>query len=165
MENLAFVICCEYCVYHDWMSFASWYSLSKHFPDAKVVIAIKRSFPYKDLFKWPIKCDVKMRYYSKDMPSNLINDKIHHINPTVVAVRDYDCDLLGPVSVKSDIMPTLVDYSEGCGSFVLSEWINKMNTPFRRAVKMFATKDITANEIAVLRLWEKVHSLYNPMRL
>ena len=156
--DLAFTICCEYVPHHDWMSFASWYSFSKFLPDAKVMVAIKRTLPRRDLFHWPRKCSIPIKHYDGEL------DDAFCIAPSVMAVRDYDENLLGPVSTKEDILATFVNYSEGCGKFVTTKWINTMNAPFFRAIKMFITEDITANELAVLRLWEKMYSLYVSMK-
>jgi hypothetical protein len=142
------------------MSYASWYSLYKYLPDAEVTVAIKRTLPRRDFFHWPRKCEIPIKYYEGEL-----DDDSLCILPSVMAVRDYDENLFGPVSTKKDILATLVDYSEGCGNFVVSEWINRMNAPFFRARKMFITEDITANELAVLRLWEKMYPLYVSTRL
>jgi hypothetical protein len=153
-------ICCEYLPHHDWMAFATWYSFYKYLPDAQVVVAIKRALPDRDLFHWPKKCNIPIKFYD----GQLKNDTFA-VSPTVMAVRDYDEKLFGPVSIKEDILATLVDYSEGCGKFVVSQWINRMYAPFFRARKMFFTESINANELAVLRLWEKMYSLYTSVKL
>ena len=153
-----FVICCENNVMHEWMSYASWYSLYKQFPDAEVVIAIERSLSRRDLFTWTGKLKIQRFYYNPPL------DQIKTIVPTVMAVRDCG-EEFGPVSSKSDVLATLIDYSDGCGNFVVSEWINKMDTPFFRAVKRFVTEDITVNEMAVLKLWEKMYSLFCSVKI
>ena len=157
--DLAITICCEYVAHHDWMSYASWYSLSKHLPDAEVTVAIKRTVPRRDFFHWPRKCKIPIKYYEGELENTFC------IAPSVMAVRDYNENLLGPVSTKDEVLATFVNYSEGCGNFVMSEWVNRMNAPFFRAKKMFITEDVTANELAVLRLWEKMYSLYVSTRL
>jgi hypothetical protein len=149
---------------HDWMSFASWYTLQKHFPDAEIIIAIERSLPRRDFFSWVGKCKIKRFYYNPPLNKKQFEGEVYFISPTVMAVRDCG-DRMGPVSSKSDIQATLVDYSDGCGNFVVSEWINRMDTPFFRATKKFATKDATINEVAVVRLWEKMYSLFCSIKM
>jgi hypothetical protein len=161
-EDLSIIITCEYQPHHNWMSFASWYSLSKCLPDAQVTIAVVRGYPSRELFVWPARYGAKLiQHESTVAPSDLVQTdrKKLCISPTVVAVRDFG-GILGPVSAKSDILATLVDYSEGCGRFVMTEWINKVVPPFDRAGKRFATGEMTANEVAILKLWGRIASLH-----
>ena len=157
-KDLFFVLCCEYNFCHDWMAFASWYSFNYYLPDAEVVIAIKRAVPLMDLFTWPPKCRKKI-LYCNDFDDLKFEGPILKIPPTVMAVRDYDENLFGPVSSKSSDQATLVDYSEGCGKFVASDWINRTETPFLNAMKRFVIESLTINEAAILKLWEKTYVL------
>ena len=165
MDNLKFTISCEYIPHHSWMSFASWYSLSKFFPDAEVSISIKRSIPTRDLFHWTDKCKVKRIFHSNIIKedSEINFNKEIVLSPSIMAVRDYDENFIGPNSSKSETQSTFIDYSEGCGRFVLSRWINKYETktPFLGATRQFGTDNLTVNEVAVLRLWEKMYSLHD----
>lgn len=81
------------------------------------------------------------------------------IQPTVMAVRDFEGeDLISPS--KSDVQTCLVDYSGGCGNFVVYEWINNSKVPFFNAVRRFGTGSLTVNEMAILNVWEQCHNLY-----
>jgi hypothetical protein len=53
-----------------------------------------------------------------------------------------------------------VDYSFGCGNFVVDEWINKSKVPFYKALRRFATNNLTVNEMAILTFWEQCHHVY-----
>ena len=152
---LKFAINCEYVPHHNWMSLASYYSIQKLLPKSEIIVLCKRKFPTRDLFKWPQKCNVDFLTYSNDYK---LDDYII-ISPTTMAVRAYDEIPLGPISVKSSDMAVFVDYDEGCGKFVVCEWINKVKPPFVKAVSRFALEGMTANEMKVLKLWEKVSRL------
>jgi hypothetical protein len=77
---------------------------------------------------------------------------------TTMAVRSYE-GILDVTHAKSSEMTTFVDYSEGCGKFVTSEWINRLDVPFAK-VDSFRQDDMTANEIAVFKLWERMYHFY-----
>ncbi len=57
-------------------------------------------------------------------------------------------------------MTCLVDYSEGCGNFTVDEWINNRRVPFEKATRRFGKSEMTANEAAILKVWEKCYDLY-----
>jgi hypothetical protein len=138
------------------MALASWYSIYKMLPDAEISVACKRTNQLLGLFQWVNKLGVKFFQFSKNYSG--FEDKII-INPTTMAIRPYE-DKLGPISVKSLDTATLVDYSQGCGSFNTSEWIHKIDTPFNQAVERFATDNITVNELKVLKIWQRLNQLY-----
>ena len=48
-KDLSIIIECECLFYHDWMAFASWYSIHKNISDAQILIKLKRT---NNLFKW-----------------------------------------------------------------------------------------------------------------
>jgi hypothetical protein len=129
------------------MAFASWYSLRKRLPDWEVVLELNLDKP---LFQWASRLGVKI---SKQAGSEI------KIGPTVVAVRDFEGNF-DIASSKSSIQSMLVDYSEGCGNFVLKEWIDRSDIPFYRALKRFGTSRLTVNEMAVLNLWEQCNNVY-----
>jgi hypothetical protein len=144
------------------MSFASWYSIFKNIPDAAVAVCLIRGKPVVDSFIWPYKCKVSFFQCKEDAdPFECVNfgeRKKISLNSSVVAVRSYEGNL-DISSTKSDELTTFVDYSEGCGNFVMSEWINRLDAPFGKTV-MLKNDNMTANEIAVFKLWERMHSFY-----
>ncbi len=146
-NDLRFVIECKSIQCHDWMAFASWYSIKKRIPDALVSVHVVLDKP---LFKWANRVGVKA--------SRIREDGIV-LPPTVAAARDFDGSLEISPS-KSDRQTCLVDYNEGCGNFVTSEWINKTDIPFEKAVRRFRTQNVTVNEMAILTLWESCHHAY-----
>jgi hypothetical protein len=162
-DNLSIIIACEHLLHHNWMSFASWYSISKKLPDAHVTIGLIRGCPKVELFSWPGRYGVQLIQHQKKVsPLDLLDSsrKKICISPSVMALRDYNENFLGPVEAKSQELTTFVDYFTGCGSFVMSEWINKLMSPFDGAVRAFAASDMTANEIAVLKVWDRIASLH-----
>ncbi len=62
--GLSVVIRCQYRPHHNWMSFASYYSIQKNLPDAEVVLAVGRAEKIdKVVFIWPNRCRVKSVSY------------------------------------------------------------------------------------------------------
>jgi len=145
-KGLVISIACRCVPCHDWMAFASWYSFRKAVPDCKVFIDVGLDRP---LFRWASVFGSLGRPKSPDF----------RFAPTVLAAREFEGDW-GVASSKSSDQRFLVDYSEGCGDFVVEEWINSNQVPFHGAFKRFGTPDMTVNETAVLRLWEKCNDLY-----
>lgn len=129
------------------MAFASWYSIRKWLPDCKVFVETVLDRP---IFKWTHKAGVKLtRKTHADLD----------ISPSVLVLREYRGDH-SPVSSKTNIQSSFIDYSEGCGNFKLEEWINSGGIPFYRAFKRFGTNNMTVNEAAVLNFWESCGLIY-----
>jgi hypothetical protein len=77
-----------------------------------------------------------------------------------MAVSAYNEKMLGPETVKSDENFTFVSYLNGCGKFVLNEWINSIRNPFGSVDKLFSD-DLKLNEYRILKMWEKCSKTYN----
>lgn len=149
--NFSIVITCECVPAHDWMAFASWYSIRKRLPDCNVTIEVKLSSP---MFGWAHRAGVKITRKS---------DALFRISPTVVAVRDFVGDLTISQAVSQE-QTCFIDYSNGCGDFVVNEWIHKGEVPFHKALRRFGSyRDLTVNEVAILEFWEKCHQVYRIM--
>ena len=155
-EGLSIVIDCEYIPLHNWMAFASWYSISKNLPDAKVTIACKRTMPIQEVFVWPKKCNINFFMHNGNMQYN----DILKIKPSVMAIRSYDENCIGPIDVKSNDLTTFVDYSNGVGMFVIATWIDSSRPPFDNAVTRFGSDDMTINELKILQVWQQLFGLY-----
>lgn len=128
------------------MAFAAWYSFRKALPDSRVLVEVDLDKP---LFRWAAVSGSLARGRASEFS----------FPPTVVAARDFEGDWTVSPS-KSASQTALVDYSGGCGDFVVDKWINSNQVPFHRALKRFGTPDMTVNEVAVLRLWERCNDLY-----
>lgn len=137
---------CECTPLHDWMGFVSWYSFKKTFPDFEVWIEVDLDKP---LFRWAHVLNALGHRREADF----------RFSPSVVAVRDFD-GRWEVCPTKSRDQGALVDYSGGCGKFVFDKWINNGRAPFQGAFRRFGTPDMTANEAAVLKLWEKCDDVY-----
>lgn len=159
-KGITFVIRCEATTNHNWMAFASWYSINKNLPDAKVVVAVKRSNASPELFRWVQKCGGTLYRYKNSLPK-IEGDKIIEIEPTIMALRTFQDGEIVPA--KSSEQATLVDYSEGVGRFVATEWIDKVLLPFPRATRRWATDMMSVNEVAILELWQKCGPLYEAL--
>lgn len=136
---------CNFC--HDWMAFASWYSIRKKIPNCTILLELNLDKP---LFRWANRVGVKI---SKKRVAKFT------IDSTTMAVRDFYGNM-EISSSKSDVQTTFVDYKEGCGNFNLAKWINTEQLPFYKALSRFGTSNLTVNEVAILNIWEKCHHLY-----
>jgi hypothetical protein len=129
------------------MAFASWYSFRKLMPEVEVCVAVDLDRP---IFRWvPI---LSSRFRGE-------KDGDFVVPPTVMAVRDFQDDW-SVSSSKSDRQTCLVDYSSGCGNFVVDKWINKSQHPFHNATRRFGTSAMTVNEVAVLKMWERCEAVH-----
>lgn len=149
--NFSVAIVCECVPSHDWMAFASWYSIKKRIPDCVVMLETKLSAP---MFGWSHRAGVRITRNS---------DALFKIGPTVMAVRDFSGDLTISRAKSSDYT-CFVDYYDGCGDFVVNEWIHRGEVPFQKALRRFGSyRDLTANEVAILDFWDKCHHVYRIM--
>jgi len=122
-----------------------------------------RGTPIIDSLHWANKCSTPFfQYFQETDPFSIIDfgdrEKIS-LPPSVMAVRSYEGDTT-IANVKDETLAAFIDYSGGCGRFVMSEWIHKVEAPFNRAMDRFGNPDLTANEIAILKLWERMNRLY-----
>lgn len=144
------VLKCECIPCHDWMAFASWYSFRKFIPDVSFCVSVRIKSP---IFRWVTRLSSICRRIN---PEDIV------LSPTVIAVREFDGDWTVSPS-KSQDQTCLVDYSGGCGNFVVDDWINKNQCPFGRVVKRFGNGSMTVNEAAVLKSWEMCEKFYLSM--
>lgn len=154
-KNLNILINCQYCRHHDWMAFVSWYSIYKNLPDSRVKLCLKDKDLGEVLFAWPQKCDLEV---IKQIPDNYFI-----IEPHVMAVSTYDPESIGPIDAKKDEIATFVSYLNGCGKFVLSDWINSIRSPFVMADR-FYSDNLTLNEYRILKIWEKCRMAFNALK-
>lgn len=62
-EGLSVLIACDYVPHHHWMAFATWYSVSKNLPDAKVgILCNRRPLPVQ-MYGWARTLKLNMRYH------------------------------------------------------------------------------------------------------
>lgn len=146
-RDLKITISCDCNQCHNWMAFASWYSIKKIIPDCEISLKLNLNKP---LFRWTNIFGVRV---SKNSSFQL------EIPPTVMAVRDFDGNF-NISSSKSNTQTTFVDYADGCGFFVVDKWINSKDVPFFKAIRRFGNSNLTVNEMAILTIWEKCHHVY-----
>lgn len=166
-DGLSIIIDCDDIPIHNWMGFASWYSIYKNLPDAKTVIACKWKATRTQYFSWTGRCKVKcFKYYNDEDPKDvLIKNKIlksHNniiIKPFVIVLREYDGNN-NIINSKSDESGVFIDYSAGCGRFEMEFWKDKNTPPFRNAVKRFNNGNLSVNELKILKFWEKCEKVY-----
>jgi hypothetical protein len=165
-DNLIITISCEYLPHHNWMAFASWYSISKNLPDAKCLILCKRGLYKINLYEWTHKCKVPI-YYLKDIESFDkskvgLSDvvEVKNIKCSVMAINTWNENSIGPFDVNTDFDCTFVDYFSQCGKFNGKDWVGKLNSPFEY-VDSFYSDSLNLNENKVLKLWGKCRNAYN----
>ena len=147
-QSLSISIICECNPCHDWMAFASWYSIRKRVPDC--IVSLETCLT-KPLCGWTNRFGVKISRRT---------DSVVKFPVTTMAVREFG-DNYEISSSKSSKQTAFVDYAEGCGNFVMSEWIHTEKVPFYRAFRRFGSFcELTINETAVLNIWEQCHNLY-----
>lgn len=152
-NNLGIVINAQHTRLSNWASFAAWYSIQIFLPDSELVILSKRGFDSYPLFRWIYRTNVKLLYSNN---YEFKGKETITIPATTMAVREHEGNL-GPVSCKSEEFSTFVDYSDGCGSFVIDDWIDKIEPPFDNAFERFYKLELTLNEFKILKLWQKMH--------
>lgn len=147
-EDLKILIKCDCNECHDWMAFASYYSIKKNLPESSIFLSVNLKKP---IFRWSNRFNVKI------VKGNTGGYFV--IKPTVMAVRPIR-ENIGPFSSKTNIASTFVDYEEGCGNFVVDKWINTKKIPFYNALKRFGKADLTINEMAILKIWQQCDLIY-----
>lgn len=166
-QNLNFIIKVNYNHIDNWKAFALWYSISKLAPDAVVVIICKLLDKIdEDLYVWAKKLGIKVFYKDVDIKGMQLSADFMMVreftNEDLIYLNRNDNFYIENISfdVKMDNFCSFVNYSNGCGSFIEANWINKVEPPFSYA-DGFMTHNATANEVKVLQLWKQMNSLYS----
>ena len=58
-NGLTLLICADYNVHHEWMSYASWYSAHRIFPDAEICVCLSKKRTNQLLFNWTARAGIK----------------------------------------------------------------------------------------------------------
>lgn len=154
-KDIAIIIKYDSSPFYSWMTYASWYSISRNISQATIHLCPenKDTRPFwQDIGPfWHRSCKVDIIKNQNKIERPII--KI--IDPSVVAIRNFEGNL-DISSSKSDVFTCLVDYKFGCGDFILDQWINNNNkAPFENAIKNFSNYNMTINEMGVLKIWEQ----------
>lgn len=144
-ENLSIIIDCDYVPHHDWMTKVSVFSIQQHLPDANISINCKRNICKYQLFDWTRKLNIRFTYNENKQKECLI------ITPDVMAIRTFIDKKI--FLAKEEEICTFVTYKEGCGNFVMSEWIDSIEAPFAVA-KEFVNNSLSVNEAKILQFWK-----------
>lgn len=152
-KGLSVCLNCKHSFIDNWMSFASWYSFSRNLPDAHFHINFIDKISDMQLFLWTTKCSVII--HKNKFPSDFLE-----LSPAVMAIREFQGNL-GPFAAKDDQYSTLVDYTDGCGDFILNDWNNKLDIPFNKIKQFTNNKYMSINEIKIFDLWRRCSNLYN----
>lgn len=149
-NGLQIFINCNYLPHHDWMTFISWYSIKKNLPDADITIVCDKSkFATTPIFGWVNKANVNFTYTKKSGGISIPCD--------VMAIREWINEEI--IDAKSSNIATFCTYRNGCGNFVVSDWINSMLPPFEKS-EVFKKDSMTINEIKILEIWKKGLPIY-----
>lgn len=175
---------CDFVSHHGWMSFLSWYSITKNLPEAKIFIACNRKLMINDFFGWARRCNVPFILH-KSMEINeqcdfaIASKKIEYpiliISAEHICVRDFDEANFSPQKLKDknflEDFPDLysdcksssnscfVSYKNGWGKFNTNSWINNLNCPLVPEFK-YTNTIMTANESRIGQLWNNATMLY-----
>lgn len=155
-DGLKVLLVCEYERHHNWMAFASWYSIYKNLPDALVKILCKRVPSRDELFTWTRRTPVQFQQVQNVDLTNYSDWFV--IDPTTVAVSDYSGNL-GPVEATSEEEATFATYLKGCGKFVLNEWINRLESPLEISDKFYSDQ-MSLNEYRIFKMWDRSYKTY-----
>lgn len=156
-SGLSLLINCWYVPHHHWMTFASWYSVKKFLPDAEVSIHCNRqNGDYRwPLFGWAVKLRAKFSY---NRPKNFSGLEIQ---ANTMAVRTWQQNDNQVVMANSNEISTFVNYGDGCGNFVMAEWINSLAAPFEKVPNLINGRmELTLNERKVFDIWEQLLPVY-----
>ena len=108
-DQLNILISCNYSLLHDWMSFASWYSISQNLPDAQVTLLCSREYPLNQvIFNWPFRAGI--RYFQHKKQGTLLDNQLYAaysalelgfiqqpffvINPEMMCIRSFSKSLV-----------------------------------------------------------------------
>jgi len=94
-DNLQIFIHCQDKPEHNWMSFASYYSIIKTLPEAKPNLIIERVLPTRMYFSWANRCHVPCYRFNGDIYDNIEKYKWAEkpyliIQSNVMAIRELD---------------------------------------------------------------------------
>lgn len=155
-KNIFIVLDCKDEESSDWRAFSFWYSLQKNMPSIEFAISAKRSLA--GMFSWAKRIGIKVFHGSIE---EIFTNKYKLIlNPSVIAVREFNFHNLGPECCKKNLSSSFVSYENGFGKFNFSDWIHRKDNPFYRAAKRFYKNDLNYNEIYILNHWEKCEKTY-----
>lgn len=158
MKNLSYVILGDN--YPIWMTKCAWYAANKFLPDARIIVCLNRTNVNLINYEWVVKVKAELLLVDS-IPEIFTNGEEYVFPPSVIPVRECG-ENLGPSSSKGDEQTTFVDYKDGVGRFVVDLWIDKEETPFG-LTKRLATENMTVNETAVLRLWERLYLIHHAL--
>lgn len=156
-DGLRIALICDFIFAHDWMSYLSYYSITKNLPDASFRIICSRGGDIKrPLFRWAKM--FKLNFIITDAKMDLSDYFI--ITPTIVALEAYNGKNLGPNTSKSDETSVFIDYSKGWAKFNTSEWINRGINPLSNT-DSFYVEDMNVNEHRIGKMWNKFYKFYS----
>jgi len=149
-KGLNILIDAPFSIFGDWSAFALCYSIKKYLPESVIYLDKKKSSEAKhQYFRW------------------MTQLKVRHFPPSADISLPSSCLIIRPISdiknilseAKEDKFTPFVSYEEGCGKFVMADWINSNEYPFPYADNLMST-DACVNEIQVLKLWKQMNTLY-----
>ena len=150
----SFLIYTPYTFFGDWMAFGLCYSIKKLSPESNIMVKPQMTGTVsKQYFNWVSRLSSKI-----DDTKEIITIE----SPNIIAIRPFsdELDFKGSCSeAKEDKFTPFVSYQNGCGKFVMADWIDKEEYPFPYA-DYFMSEDICVNEIQILKLWKQMNVLY-----
>ena len=143
---------------HNWMAFASWYSCYVNLPDANVIVGIRRPLPGESFREYPwLHRTRTLSFQYTSFEKFPKSDLVIPAGTMVVAPPEPNLEIR---QAKDEEPGWLVSFSEGCGRFVSSSWIDREGHPFGH-VAAYERGDLTVNERRVLSLWKRISPIFD----
>jgi hypothetical protein len=154
----------SYSLFGDWSTFGLVYSLRKFAPNVNIHLKYSRKAGGNQYFVWTRKMKVVVnKNIDKFVKFNSHILLIHPVDNEILQKLDNIADISGSEfcsEVKQDKFTPFVSFRDGCGNFVMSEWIDKDDCPFPYA-DYFMTETVSLNETEVIKLWKLMNQVYS----
>lgn len=106
-NGLGVLITCDYTRYHNWMSFATWYSVYQNMPDATIALLSSRRLSEGVVnFNWAYNCDIKF-FQHENLGDKIGCDFLNKLYGIYVALKE---GIIQQPFIVLD--PTMVSVSE-----------------------------------------------------
>jgi len=109
-DNLTIIISCENQLIDHWLSHASWYSIVKSLPHAKVKVLAKRTEDANLYFNWCSRRDINCYLYNDGIVQEVVDRNKYSKKPyliipaSVMAIREFDENWLDVLNGKKSLI-------------------------------------------------------------
>jgi hypothetical protein len=150
---------------NDWLAFASWYSVHRFLPEAKVFCSVKPSLEH-NLFVWAFRCGARRFHKLDTKVPTLVMKSTCMITGELPNLDDICCGKFKdgafykhyPCCPQPQDLNFPIGYQNKCGSFNIDEW-KKETPPFQEAAR-FQTDNMEVTERRIINLWSQMATSY-----